>query len=217
MLEDTRKSTLLSRILIYPIRFFLRILLLTCKYEVRGSTHLRSSAKRGSSIIMLWHNHLPLIGPSILQAAPELHYCAFISNSRDGDIAAEYTTSYRIGRTIRVPHDSREAALKMLISRLKLKREIAIVTPDGPRGPRHEVKPGIALAAKETNASIIPFSWSASRYWQLNSWDKMQIPKPFSTIIATFNAPIVLEKESALEENLALLKESLGKGVELTL
>jgi lysophospholipid acyltransferase (LPLAT)-like uncharacterized protein len=210
MLEQQRKSTLTARLLIYPIRMFLKLLLLTCKYEVKGGENLRTSAKKGSSIIMLWHQHLPLIGPSILSAAPELSYCAFISNSKDGDIAAEYTTSYAIGRTIRVPHDSREAALKTLISRLRLKRDVAIITPDGPRGPRQEVKPGIAIAAKETEASIIPFSWSSTKFWQLKSWDRMQIPKPFSTIQATFGTPISLSKESTIEDDLKVLKAHLS-------
>lgn len=210
MLESTRKSTLLSRVLIYPIRFFLWALLSTCKYKVTGGEHLKAGVKRGSSIIMLWHNHLPLIGPSILAAAPELTFCAFISNSKDGDIAAEYATSYSIGRTIRVPHDSREVALKTLISRLKLKRDIAIITPDGPRGPRHIVKPGIAIAAKETDASIIPFTWTASNYWELGSWDKMQIPKPFSTIHASFNEPVILSKDTSIEEDLVHLKAKLN-------
>lgn len=209
MIERERKSTLTARILIYPIRAFLWLLLKTCKFEVTGGENLRSSAKSGSSIIMLWHNHLPLIGPSILAAGPKLSYCAFISNSKDGDIAAEYTTSYSIGSTIRVPHDSREAALKTLISRLKMKRDIAIITPDGPRGPRHKIKPGIAIAAKETNAAIIPFTWSSDKYWELKSWDKMQIPKPFSTIHATFGTPITLSKESPIEDDIQFLENTL--------
>lgn len=210
MIEKERKSTLTARLLIYPIRTFLWLLLKTCKYTVSGGETLQSTAKSGSTIIMLWHKHLPLIGPSILAAGPKLSYCAFISNSKDGDIAAEYTTSYSIGSTIRVPHDSREAALKTLISRLKMKRDVAIITPDGPRGPRHKIKPGTAIAAKETNASIIPFTWTSDKYWELKSWDKMQIPKPFSTIHATFGTPVTLNKESAIEDDIILLEKTLN-------
>lgn len=209
MIEKERKSTLLARALIYPIRSFLWLLIKTCKFKVTGGENLNFSAKSGSSIIMLWHNHLPLIGPSLLAAGPKLSYCAFISNSKDGDIAAEYVTSYSMGHTIRVPHDSREAALKTLISRLKMKRDVAIITPDGPRGPRHRIKPGVAIAAKETNASIIPFKWSSDKYWELKSWDKMQIPKPFSTINASFGTPVTLSKESAIEDDIKFLEGTL--------
>lgn len=212
MITLERKSSLSSRLLIYPIRAFLKLLLLTCKFRVSGAEHIRSSAKRGSTIIMFWHSGLVLIGPSILKAAKEFIYCAFISNSKDGDIISEYTTSYSIGRSIRVPHDAKDFALKNLISRLKMKKEIAIITPDGPRGPSCVVKPGIAIAAKETNAAIIPFTWSADRYWELKTWDKMRIPKPFSTIQAKFEAPLYLEKETPIEEDLILLKDSLLQG-----
>lgn len=209
MINKERKSSLTSRLLAYPIRAFLRLLLLTCRYKVTGGEHLLQSAKKGSSIIMLWHDDLVLIGPSILKAAKGLTFCAFISNSKDGDIAAEYTTSYSIGRTIRVPHDSKDQALKMLISRLKMKRDIAIITPDGPRGPSKEIKPGIAIAAKETDAAIIPFSWIADKYWELKTWDRMRIPKPFSTIQASFREPVYLDKASPIEEDLIFLKSTL--------
>lgn len=214
MLEPTRKSTLTARLLIYPIRVALWLLLKTCHFRVIGQEHLKSAAKQGSAILMLWHSRLPLIGPSILNAGGNLRYCAFISNSKDGDIAAEYTTSYSIGHTIRVPHDARNQALKTLISRLKLKRDVAIVTPDGPRGPRNEVKQGIILAAKETKSALIPFTWKADRYWELNTWDKMQIPKPFSKVTAAFLPPIKLSEETTIEEAQAILKRALDEGLE---
>ncbi|MBQ4335621.1 MAG: hypothetical protein IJC34_00320, partial [Lentisphaeria bacterium] len=55
-------------------------------------------------------------------------------------------------------------------------------TPDGPRGPRYEMKPGPVIVASMTGAKIIPMSVNASRYWEVGSWDKFQIPKPFSTL-----------------------------------
>lgn len=210
IINKERKSSIAARLLVYPIRAFLRLILLTCKYKVTGAEHLHKSAKNGSTIIMLWHDKLVLIGPSLLEVAKDLTFCAFISNSKDGDIIAEYTNSYSIGRTIRVPHDSRDQALKMLITRLKLKRDVVIMTPDGPRGPRHEIKPGIAIAAKETNANIIPFSWTSDKYWELKSWDKMRIPKPFSKINASFCPPLRLEKGAPIENDLVFLKNQLS-------
>lgn len=211
MLEPQRKSSLSARFLAYPLRLILRLLVLSCKYEVKGRENILAACEKGSAIVMLWHNRLVLIGTSILKAAPDQTFCAFISNSKDGDIASEYTNSYSIGRTIRVPHDAKNAALKSLVSRLKFSKDIAIITPDGPRGPRYELKPGVALAAKETNASIIPFNWECSDYWELKSWDKMRIPKPFSKITATFGPSVQLQKESSIEEDLELLASHLNK------
>src|SRR5262249_41681403 len=68
--------------------------------------------------------------------------------------------------------------------------DVIIITPDGPRGPRYIAKPGIAAAACETGAHVVPFSWTATRFWQLGTWDKMLLPKPFSTLLVTFGDPI---------------------------
>lgn len=197
-----RQCSLFSRFLAYPIRGLIRLLLLTCRFTLKGVENLQVP---GKAIIMLWHSRLVLIGPSLLKAAPKKTFCAFISNSKDGDLIAAYTTSYSIGRVIRVPHDAKDAALKALIKRIKYTNDIAIITPDGPRGPANKLKPGVALAAKETGAQVIPFSWEASSYWELNTWDKMRIPKPFSHITAIFGAPIALSQDSLLEEDIQAL------------
>ena len=58
---------------------------------------------------------------------------------------------------------------------------------DAPRGPRFVSKLGIIYLAKRTGIPIIPVIWSADRYWKLNSWDRMIIPKPFARIVALFD------------------------------
>ena len=58
---------------------------------------------------------------------------------------------------------------------------------DAPRGPRFVSKLGIIYLAKRTGVPIIPVIWSANRYWQLKSWDRTLIPKPFARIVALFD------------------------------
>jgi lysophospholipid acyltransferase (LPLAT)-like uncharacterized protein len=209
MLDYNKKSRFKAKIIAYVLRGLLKALIWTCKLEIKGGENICSAARKGSTILMLWHNRLALIGPSALGVAPTETFCAFISNSKDGDIAAEYTTSHRNGSVVRVPHDAKSQALQTLISHLKTKRFIAIITPDGPRGPRYEVKKGVALAAKETGAPIVPLSWTCNRYWELNTWDRMRIPKPFSKIEAIFGLPIHLSAKGNLDEDLKVLKDKL--------
>jgi len=56
----------------------------------------------------------------------------------------------------------------------------AAFTVDGPRGPIYEAKPGALLLAEKAGADILPFSISLDRYWELPSWDRIQIPKPWA-------------------------------------
>ena len=53
------------------------------------------------------------------------------------------------------------------------------VTPDGPRGPRYEVKPGVIALAQHTGVPILPISYHLNRRLQLRSWDGFLIPLPF--------------------------------------
>ncbi len=64
------------------------------------------------------------------------------------------------------------------------------VTPDGPRGPRYVLQPGIIKIAQKTQAPIIPIHIQYSRAWRLSSWDRFVIPKPFSLVNITFDQPI---------------------------
>lgn len=206
---DNEKTSFSTKLFAYLIRFILETILFTCKIKIKGGSQIEECFKKGPTMIILWHNRLALVGTLALRATKEVRFCAFVSNSKDGEILAQYTTSYKRGSTIRVPHDAKDRALKALINRLSLKRDVPILTPDGPKGPRYEMKPGASLAALETNASIIPFSWTAAKYWQLKTWDKLRIPLPFTTIEAEFGAPITLKKEQTAEEQQAILTQAL--------
>ena len=67
------------------------------------------------------------------------------------------------------------------IKTLKAGMDIGI-TPDGPRGPRHEVTDGLVAMSQKTGSKVILLNVKPTKYWQLNSWDKFIIPKPFGTL-----------------------------------
>ena len=67
---------------------------------------------------------------------------------------------------------------------------------DGPRGPRYEVKPGPVILAKKTGNPIIPFVFEPRRFWTLKSWDKMQIPWPFTRTLLVIGEPIYVDAQA---------------------
>ncbi|QLH36146.1 MAG: DUF374 domain-containing protein [Parachlamydiaceae bacterium] len=158
---------LIPRVLAYGGKFLLKLLTLTCRFEVQGMEEFIAEASKGNCILLLWHNRLLMVASVFQNRTPNFIYTAFISQSRDGEPLALFTNSFKNGRTIRVKHNAKHGALKEMIDRLKNSQEILIVTPDGPRGPVYQVKPGVALAAKETSAKIFPFYWSADRFGSL--------------------------------------------------
>lgn len=174
----------------------LNLLLWTCRWEVQGLERFCEIASKDKCVLMLWHNRLA-IAPFILHRfTPRFIYAAFISNSRDGQLISTFVHSYKAGRTIRVPHHSRHQALRELIRRIEEKKEIVAVTPDGPRGPRYSVKPGLALAALETQAYVFPLNWEATRFWEFKTWDRLRLPKPFSTVRVQFAPPVRFDQPS---------------------
>lgn len=192
------------------IQGIVRLVLLTCRIRVEGSKAFVDFALKNKCILMLWHNRLAIAPYLLFKYTDPLIFAAFVSKSRDGDLLAAVVHTYRRGKTIRVPHNGRHQALKEVIKRLNEDKEVVIITPDGPRGPRYQVKPGIIHAALEASSAIIPLSWNASRFWQLNTWDKLIIPKPFSLIHARFGDPIYLTHTDHSKE---ILEESLEKEI----
>jgi lysophospholipid acyltransferase (LPLAT)-like uncharacterized protein len=83
-------------------------------------------------------------------------------------------------------------AVKALV---QLKRALATGKPagftlDGPRGPAKVAQPGAIWLAKATGNPVVPFHLEASRHWTMRSWDRTQIPKPFSHVAIAMGDPI---------------------------
>lgn len=184
-------------------------LLLTCRWKIDGVSHFCQIASQEKCLLMLWHNQLALTPFILNRYASHFIYAAFVSNSRDGQLISRIVRSYKTGRTIRVPHHSRHQALREVIRQVEERKSIVIMTPDGPRGPRYKLKPGIALAALETKAHVFPLKWTATSFWELRTWDKLKIPKPFSTITVSFDNPVRMEEGKTLAEATQILEKAL--------
>lgn len=87
---------------------------------------------------------------------------------------------------------------------LQLKRDMAAGRPagftvDGPLGPNERVQPGAVWLAKATGNPILPFHLEAARAWTLKSWDRTQVPKPFSLVSLVVGAPIPVAPDASDE------------------
>lgn len=194
----TFKHKIFPRFIAWIGKLALTLLTKSCKYELSGLEDFLKTSKSDKCVVMLWHNKLVLAPKIFTSFANEHSYAALISKSRDGEILAAITNSYTIGSSIRVAHNAKKSALDGAINYLNNNEGILIVTPDGPKGPPRRMKKGTVYIAKATGAKIVPVTWSCPRCWQLNTWDKMEIPKPFSKIHISFGEPIGLEKSSNL-------------------
>jgi lysophospholipid acyltransferase (LPLAT)-like uncharacterized protein len=200
----------------YLVKYILRIILWTCRFEVQGLDAFVNCAKKESCALALWHNRLAILPEVLHRFTKGLTFKAVISKSRDGAPLAVVVNSYKRGKTLRVAHNDRHGALRTLINDLKEKKDVLVITPDGPRGPRYALKPGLAVAAKAAGAHVVPFAWTADRFWKMKTWDGFMLPKPFSSIQITFGAPLVLSQESSLKQDVDSLTQHLMAIVQTT-
>jgi lysophospholipid acyltransferase (LPLAT)-like uncharacterized protein len=117
----------------------------------------------------------------------EVH--VMISASRDGELIS---TIAKIFGYVPVRGSSskggKEAAAQM-VDYLKAGKRSAI-TPDGPRGPRRQLKLGVVSIARLSGRPVVPFAFEAQRCWRLKSWDRFIIPKPFSRAVFVYGEPL---------------------------
>lgn len=141
-------------------------------------------------IYMLWHSRF-LIVPYAWQRLCGRHRKAVIltSASKDGDMVARAMAVFRLG-SVRGSSSRRAVAALVGLKKSLAEGNDVCLTPDGPKGPRYRLQPGVLALAQSTGAPIIPVHIRFHSAWRLGTWDRFVIPKPFSRVEVTF-APSV--------------------------
>lgn len=170
------------------LRWLAALLARTWRLEVMGTGDSSEPSPRrapviyavphGQTLAPLWHQRHR--GITLL-----------VSGHRDGRLVA--AAALRWGYRIATGSSTRGGARALLavVRALRYGRDAAF-TPDGPRGPRGTVRPGVIAAAQISGAPIIPVGVHASRAWRLGSWDLMTVPRPFSRVRIVYGEPIVV-------------------------
>ena len=156
----------------------MRFMLLFYRIRVHDPNHYCQTAQ--GMIGLMWHNRLMFFAPIVPKIARR-RTKAVVSASRDGQYVTDLISFFGLSSLRGSSSKKGAAALRGALEAIHEGWNVAF-TPDGPRGPRYEMKPGPVIVASMTGAKIIPMSVNASRYWEVGSWDKFQIPKPFSTL-----------------------------------
>lgn len=211
--DPLEKYSLRDRTLIRvaDVVFYLAIKVIgsTIRWEVAGEENLNRSTVDGRQpIYCLWHDRI-FAGTFFLR---NRGIVVITSQSLDGEYIARFLKRFGFG-TVR--GSSSRGGVKALVGMIRLMRSgIAMAfTVDGPRGPRYVAKTGAILLAKKTGNPIIPFSVECSHYWTVKSWDRMQIPKPFTRALFVLGEPV--EVAAGTEgANLEMKRVELQQGLE---
>ena len=184
----------------------------TLRWRVEGLHHLDAIVTSGRQPVMaFWHGR-------ILPATFFFRRRGIVvitSENFDGEWIARIIEAFGYGTARGSTTRGGRKAMLQLVRDMKRGRPAGI-TLDGPRGPARVAQPGAAWLAMATGNPVLPFHLEASSHWTLHSWDRTQIPRPFSTVALAVGEPIevardasVVQREAArleLERNLAMLE-----------
>jgi len=169
--------------LLYPVT---AAICRTYRWRVEGREHLDALAAAGQPFVLsLWHGRiLPLM----------LYFrrrglVALTSENFDGEWITRTITRFGYRTARGSSSRNARAALRQLMREIRRGRSTAF-TLDGPRGPARIAKPGAVWLAGATGAPLLPCHAEASCAWELPSWDRTQIAKPFSRVALVIGAPV---------------------------
>lgn len=169
----------------YPL---IALLSRTYGWRVEGAEHYEAaSSSDRQPILALWHGRI----------LPGLHYfrnrgvVVITSRNFDGAWITHILHKFGFGTARGSTSRGGARALAQLRRDLGAGKPVAF-TVDGPRGPARVVKEGVVFLAGLTKHPILPYHIESDRHWTLGSWDRTQIPKPFSTVALVIGEPIAV-------------------------
>ena len=149
-------------------------------------------------ISVTWHNRL-LFFPVMFTMPIRKKTVAMVSASRDGQYVTDICRLFGIQSVRGSSSKKGFIAFNDALRFLKDGCNISI-TPDGPRGPRYKMSKGPIALASKTGYPVLPVSINYSSYWELRSWDKFQIPKPWAKVSLVLGDPIKIPGDVSEEE-----------------
>lgn len=164
---------------------YIRLLRLTMRLEYRNSDVLdRVRKDSGQYVLAFWHSRFVMMRFGY----PGQRLVVLSSEHRDSRMLARVLARLGLVTAWGSSTAGGAAGMRQLLRRVREGYDVGL-TPDGPRGPRRQVKPGVVAAARLTGLPIVPVAFSARPARRLRSWDRTLIPYPFSRGIYLYGEP----------------------------
>ena len=197
----------LPRPLAWLLAGFLRLYAWTFRVKVDDPYGAIAMMEKRPIVFAVWHNRVLFAAP-VLPRALRKRMTVMISASRDGEYISTLVKCF--GMNVVRGSSSRGGAKALLGLRHAMAEGLSpILTVDGPRGPQYTVHPGAVALACEGHAPLVPVLFNARHFWQLHSWDKMQIPWPFTRLAMVIGKPLELPEELPNPEGCEQLRQAL--------
>ncbi len=225
-MNKTRMRTPFASLAHYPLRkrfvirlagvafyYSIKVVGSLTRFDARENEQLTALESDGTlPIYAYWHDRM-FLTTYILKHRGTLF---LTSRSFDGEYLARVMQRFGFG-VLRGSSSSGGSEALANLTRSMLEGHAASLTVDGPRGPRYRSKIGAIILAKRTGNPVVPVIVESKKHQKMNSWDRLQIPFPFSSAIALFGEPIYVGQEAdqaEIEAKHGELQDSLDALVE---
>jgi lysophospholipid acyltransferase (LPLAT)-like uncharacterized protein len=190
--QYTFKQQLIIRIAGVALYWLMRVIGATVRFEVVGWEH---HTEAEPLIYCFWHNRIPIATYFWRRRG----IVVMSSRSFDSEYIARFIQRFGYGAARGSSTRGARAALIQMIRAVKSGKSAAF-TVDGPKGPIYQAKPGALLLAAKSGAAILPFCISLECCWRLPSWDRIEIPKPFSRAVVVIGERFYLKDRDGDED-----------------
>jgi lysophospholipid acyltransferase (LPLAT)-like uncharacterized protein len=181
------RNPLLIKLLGFVVAWLVRLWIASVRYRYRPlgpNFDPNQPGFHGRYLYAFWHENLLI--PAYHYGRPNIW--VLVSQHADGEVIAEACRHLRFrlvrGSTTRGGIE----AVRQMVRRGRTAH--LAITPDGPRGPRRRVQPGLIYLAARTGLPIVPFGIAFSGAWRMRSWDRFALPHPFSEAVCVTTEPI---------------------------
>ncbi len=168
---------------------------LRIRYEFAPGTYPYDDVLQERFIFSVWHEQLIL--PTF--AGRPSQGAALVSRHFDGTYVADTLAALGIQIVRGSTNRGGTQAVRELLE--VLKDGHMVLTPDGPRGPRRRIKPGLVYLASRSGRGIIPIACACDRAWVIRgNWTDLIIPKPFARLVVITGPPIYVPPDLSRDE-----------------
>ncbi|MBM3863402.1 MAG: DUF374 domain-containing protein [Verrucomicrobia bacterium] len=173
-----RRALLMGRAAGWLARIWCR----TLRVEVADESGMNLRGRVGEPVVIaLWHSQVFCLPPVWSRWRGTSGLVALASASKDGAVVEGALSVFGIP-VVRGSSSRRGATALVALRRCMTRGFWPCITPDGPRGPRHRLQPGLVKLAQATGAAIVHAHLECPTAWRLPTWDRLVVPVPFSRV-----------------------------------
>lgn len=190
-----------------------RLIAVTVRIGVTGAERLRPLwVAHRPLIYAVWHGRIlmmPWVNAWLRRTQGARPVAVLASRSRDGEFVARYVRGFGLDAVRGSSSRGGATGLRQLVAVVRSGEDVVVV-PDGPRGPRHRLQPGIVALATLTGAPVVPMAFAARPARRLATWDEFLVPLPFARCAMVFGEPIALAGDADRDRARTELERTLN-------